>query len=213
MRADQRKVPEADDSEAELVRGMLAGSEAAFDRFAAEYVPPLWRFAVRRLGDRELTGDIVQSTTVKAIAKLDQFRGDSALATWLCAICSREIADHFRRRARAGTEVELDESRLAEGSARDVAAPEPEDELLARERDQLVHEALDALPPRYARALEWMYIERVPVREIAERLEIGPKAAESLLTRSRDAFRYVYRRLTEIPDSGRRDALVEGAGR
>jgi RNA polymerase sigma-70 factor (ECF subfamily) len=213
MRADERKVPEADDSEAELVREMLAGSEAAFDRFAAEYVPPLWRFAVRRLGDRELTGDIVQSTTVKAIAKLEQFRGDSALATWLCAICSREIADHFRRRARAGTEIELDESRLAEGSARDVAAPEPEVELLARERDQLVHEALDALPPRYARALEWMYLERVPVREIAERLEIGPKAAESLLTRSRDAFRYVYRRLTEIPDRGRHGALAEGAGR
>lgn len=213
MRADERKVPEADDSEAELVREMLAGSEAAFDRFAAEYVPPLWRFAVRRLGDRELTGDIVQSTTVKAIARLDQFRGESALATWLCAICTREIADHFRRRARAGTEVELDESHLAEGSARDGAAPEPEVELLARERDHLVHEALDALPPRYARALEWMYLERVPVREIAERLEIGPKAAESLLTRSRDAFRYVYRRLTEIPGSGRRGALVEGAGR
>lgn len=213
MRADERKVPEADDSEAELVREMLAGSEAAFERFAAEYVPPLWRFAVRRLGDRELTGDIVQSTTVKAIAKLDQFRGDSALATWLCAICTREIADHFRRRARAGTEVELDESRLDEGSAREIAAPEPEVELLARERDQLVHEALDALPPRYARALEWMYLERVPVRVIAERLEIGPKAAESLLTRSRDAFRYVYRRLTEIPGSGRRGALAGGAGR
>jgi RNA polymerase sigma-70 factor (ECF subfamily) len=211
MRADERKVPEADDSEAELVREMLAGSEAAFDRFAAEYVPPLWRFAVRRLGDRELTGDIVQSTTVKAIAKLDQFRGDSALATWLCAICSREIADHFRRRARAGTEVELDENSLTGSEATAGSVPEPEVELLARERDQLVHEALDALPPRYARALEWMYLERLPVREIAERLEIGPKAAESLLTRSRDAFRYVYRRLTEIPDRGRRGALAGGA--
>jgi RNA polymerase sigma-70 factor (ECF subfamily) len=211
MRADERKVPEADDSEAELVREMLAGSEAAFDRFAAEHVPPLWRFAVRRLGDRELTGDIVQSTTVKAIAKLDQFRGDSALATWLCAICSREIADHFRRRARAGTEVELDENSLTGSEATAGSVPEPEVELLARERDQLVHEALDALPPRYARALEWMYLERLPVREIAERLEIGPKAAESLLTRSRDAFRYVYRRLTEIPDRGRRGALAGGA--
>jgi RNA polymerase sigma-70 factor (ECF subfamily) len=213
MRAGERTVPEVDDAEAELVREMLAGSEAAFDRFAAEYVPPLWRFAIRRLGDRELTGDIVQSTTVKAIAKLDQFRGDSALATWLCAICTREIADHFRRRARAGTEVELDEGVLADGGGSGSPVSEPEVELLSRERDDLVHEALDALPPRYARALEWMYLERVPVREIAERLEIGPKAAESLLTRARDAFRYVYRRLTEIPGGGRRGALAEGAGR
>jgi RNA polymerase sigma-70 factor (ECF subfamily) len=213
MRADERQAAEVDEAEAELVREMLAGSEAAFDRFAADYVPPLWRFAIRRLGDRELTGDIVQSTTVKAIAKLEQFRGDSALATWLCAICAREIADHFRRRARAGAEVELDEGSLAAGGAGAEAGREPEVELLARERDQLVHEALDALPQRYARALEWMYLERVPVREIAARLEIGPKAAESLLTRSRDAFRFVYRRLTELPDRGRRGALVEGAER
>lgn len=213
MRADDRTTPEVDDAEAELVREMLAGSEAAFDRFAAEYVPPLWRFAIRRLGDRDLTGDIVQSTTVKAIAKLDQFRGDSALATWLCAICSREIADHFRRRARVGTEVELDERSLSDGGAGADTPPGPELELLGRERDELVHEALDALPPRYARALEWMYLERVPVREIAERLEIGPKAAESLLTRSRDAFRYVYRRLAELPDGSRRGELAGGAQR
>lgn len=213
MRADERTHPEVDDAEDELVREMLAGSEAAFDRFAAEYVPPLWRYAIRRLGDRDLAGDIVQSTTLKAIAKLDQFRGDSALTTWLCAICSREIADHFRRRARAGTQVELDERTLSDGGVSPGAVPGPELELLSRERDGRVHEALDALPPRYARALEWMYLERVPVREIAERLEIGPKAAESLLTRSRDAFRYVYRRLAELPGVSRSGALAGGAGR
>jgi RNA polymerase sigma-70 factor (ECF subfamily) len=213
MRAEERRTPEVDDAEAELVREMLAGSEAAFDRFAAEYVPPLWRFALRRLGDRELTSDIVQATTVKAIAKLAGFRGDSALATWLCAICSREIADHFRRRARAGTEVELDERTVDAGVVAAGADPEPEASLLARERDGLVHEALDALPPRYARALEWMYLERVPVREIAARLDIGPKAAESMLTRARDAFRFVYRRLAELPGGERGGAVAGGAGR
>jgi RNA polymerase sigma factor (sigma-70 family) len=54
---------------------------------------------------------------------------------------------------------------------------------------QRVHAVLDRLPPRYGRALEWKYLEELSVKEIARRLEVGPKAAESLLTRARLAFR------------------------
>ena len=48
---------------------------------------------------------------------------------------------------------------------------------------------MDPLPPRYGDALEWKYIHGLTVKEIAALLEVGPKAAESLLTRARQAFR------------------------
>ena len=48
---------------------------------------------------------------------------------------------------------------------------------------------MDVLPTRYGDVLEWKYIDGLPVQEIARRLAIGPKAAESLLTRAREAFR------------------------
>ncbi len=48
---------------------------------------------------------------------------------------------------------------------------------------------LDYLPRRYGDALEWKYIEGISVAEIGARLKIAPKAAESLLTRARSAFR------------------------
>lgn len=188
--------------ETALVRALRAGDAAAFERFADDYLPPLYRFAQRRLGDRETTRDVVQSTACKAIAGLDSFRGEAQLSTWLFAICRNEIAAHHRRRSREGTGVELDEETTVAtpaAGAGDAAAASPEAQLLRRERSALVHEALDALPPRYGRALEWMYLERIPVAEIAARLGVGPKAAESLLTRARDAFRHVYRRLAEIP--------------
>ncbi|MFN7942477.1 MAG: RNA polymerase sigma factor [Thermoanaerobaculia bacterium] len=184
------------------MRGLLAGEESAFERFAADYFPPLYRFALRRLGDVDVTRDIVQSTLCKAIAKLATFRGEAALSTWLCACCLHEIAAHFRRRGRAGTQVELSEETLA--TELDLGSPPgagPEQELLARETAELVHAALDLLPPRHGRALEWKYIERLSVDEIAARLEIGPKAAESVLSRARVSFREIYRRLAA---SGRR---------
>ena len=65
---------------------------------------------------------------------------------------------------------------------------------------RLIQATLDALPPRYGDVLEWKYIDGMPVAEIARRLEIGPKAAESLLTRARVAFRGAMLELAAAPD-------------
>ena len=59
----------------------------------------------------------------------------------------------------------------------------------------MVHAALDALPPRYGRILEWKYLDNLAVKEIANRMNLRPKAAESLLTRARNSFRKTYARL------------------
>ena len=177
-----------------LVRRMIAGDERAFEEFADGHIPALYRFALIRLDrDRELTCEIVQSTVCKAIAKLASFRGEAALMTWLCACCRREIAAHFRRKLRSVREVELMPDSFAAGEAVNEAPSDgPEEALLRKEAAHLVHIALDLLPPRYGKALEWKYLEKVSVKEIAKRLSLGPKAAESLLTRARQSFKDSY---------------------
>jgi RNA polymerase sigma-70 factor (ECF subfamily) len=187
---------------------MLAGDEAAFDELIDGYVPRLFRFALARLrGDEDLAQELVQATVCKCVTRLAGFRRQSSLFTWLCSCCLNEIRMHFRSKARRPVHVELDEGVAA--SAPLTARPEgPESTTMARERARLVHRALDELSPRHARALEWMYLERVPVAEIARRLAIGDKAAESLLTRARAAFRSAYGGLTGAP--GARDWAAGG---
>ena len=46
---------------------------------------------------------------------------------------------------------------------------------------------------------EWKYLDDLPVKEIAERIELKTKAAESLLTRARNSFREIYARLQVGP--------------
>ena len=182
--------------ERDLVRRLLAGDPSALDRFGEEYVPPLYRFAQRRLAERELAREIVQSTVCKALAGLSTFRGEASLLTWLCACCRNEIAAHFRARGKAPVEVELRDERDGEPNPlHATAGAGPEKTLLRRERIGWVHAALDTLPPRYGQALEWKYLAQLPVDEIARRLAVSPKAAESLLTRARVAFRVEYQRL------------------
>lgn len=179
-----------------LVERMLAGDEVAMEEFADSYFPGLYRFALARLGgDTELTREAVQTTVCKALAKLETFRGEAPLLGWLCACCRNEIRMGFRKKKRLPRIVELEE---------DVASDRdpPEGALARKEEVRQVHAVLDLLPPRYARALEWKYVERVSVKEIAERLRVGAKAAESLLTRAREAFREGYGRASLGPKRG-----------
>lgn len=204
--------------ERELVGGMRAGEEDAFEMFAERYIPGLHRFALRRLShDRELAREIVQATLCRVIQKLDTYRGEAPLFTWLCACCRNEIAGHFRRIQRRPREVELDESADDSRRADAFAAPAgngPEELMMRLETAELVHAVLDLMPPSYARAVEWRYVEGLGVGEIAERLDAGYKATESLLSRAREAFREVFERLAlaqgsvELPG----DFRVEGAG-
>ena len=181
-----------------LVRRLLAGDEAAMEEFADGYFPGLYRFAVARLrGDSELARDIVQTTACKALGKLETYRGEAPLFTWLCACCRNEILMHFRRMSRSPGLVALGED--DSGADFEIQAPgdPPEGALARKEEARRVHTVLDLLPPKYARALEWKYLDRLPVEEIAGRLRLGAKAAESLLTRARRAFRERYESLKE----------------
>jgi RNA polymerase sigma-70 factor (ECF subfamily) len=178
-------------SERELVRRMLGGDEGAFDEFFADYFPRLFRFAVTRLRDPDAAEDIVQTSLIAAMRHLGSWRGEATLFTWLCTICRREIAAWQKRTARRVIVSIEDDDRSLRAALDSIgaAAAAPDARLARADTGRIVQLALDHLPPRYSRALEWKYLEELSVDDIAGRLQCTPKAAESLLTRARDAFR------------------------
>jgi RNA polymerase sigma-70 factor, ECF subfamily len=180
-------------SDIALARRVLAGEESAFDEFFASYFPRLYRFALARLGGREdVAEEVVQSALIKAVAGLHTYKGEAALFTWLCTVCRREISSWLGRVGQT-REVSLFDDRPEIRATLDVMATldldDPESALRRRELSHLVQVTLDHLPSRYGDALEWKYIQELSVDEIADRLGLSYKAAESLLTRAREAFR------------------------
>lgn len=179
-----------------LARRVIAGDEAAFEEFFDRYFPRLFRFALPRLGGNEDdTEEIVQRVLIRGIARLGTYRGEAALLTWLCTLCRREIAAWSESACRL-REVSFFDDRpeilaVLEGLS-NVESEDPEAVLLRRELSSLVQLTLDHLPSRYGDVLEWKYIQGLSVSEIAGRLGLGYKAAESLLTRARGAFREAF---------------------
>jgi RNA polymerase sigma-70 factor (ECF subfamily) len=194
--------------EHELVTRMLSGDERAFEEFFEGYFPALFRFALARVGgDEGAAEDVVQATMTAAIRKLATFRGEAALFTWLCTFCRHEIADWYRRARPGQVTVGLaeDDPVIAAALASFVAGDGGQDAAVARgETVRLVHVVLDRLPPRYAAMLEWKYMDGSSVKEIAERCQLTVKAAESALTRAREAFRDGFSTLAREQGNGER---------
>ena len=178
-------------SEREMVRRMLGRDEAAFDEFFADYFPRLFRFAVLRVRDQDAAEDIVQDSLIAAVRNLRSWRGEATLFTWLCTICRREISAWEKRTSRRVIVPIADDDPGLRAALESIgaAADAPDAGLARADTGRIVQLALDHLPPRYSRALEWKYLEELSVDDIAGRLQCTPKAAESLLTRARDAFR------------------------
>jgi RNA polymerase sigma-70 factor (ECF subfamily) len=183
-----------------LVKRLLRGDERAFEDFFEAYFPRLYRFAlVRTRHDAEAAEEIVQATLTQVVRKLHTYRGEAALFSWLCTFCRHEISAHYRRENARPQPVDLVEDLPEVRAALEslmAAGDDPESELESKELAHLVQVALDQLHPRYGDALEWKYIQGYSVKEIASFMGVTPKAAESVLSRARDAFRDAFASLS-----------------
>ena len=187
-----------------LVKQLLANDEQAFDRFFKENFARLYRFALTRLpDDPEGTREVVQIALSRAIAKLHTYRGESALFTWLCAITRNEMSDWLARQGRYRQHIVLTEDypeiQAAVDSFQAPRADNPEQNYQRTELVRLIQVALDRLPPKYGNVLEWKYIEGYSVGEIAERLDLGNEATQSLIARAKRAFSDVYLSRGPVP--------------
>jgi RNA polymerase sigma-70 factor (ECF subfamily) len=181
-------------ADGKLARRILEGEERAVGEFFDRYFPGLFRFASSRLGaDSDHAEEIVQLTLCRAISKLDTYRGQSGLFTWLCTFCRNEISAFYQRRRRMPQEIDLadetTEIRDALQANLGDFGEDPATSLGRKELAQAVRNVLERLPGSYGDVLEWKYIEGAPVTEIASRLGVTAKAAESALSRARLAFR------------------------
>jgi RNA polymerase sigma-70 factor (ECF subfamily) len=178
---------------------MLSGDERAFETFFDDVFPRLFRFAVSRLGNADSAEEVAQATLVLALRKLETWRGEAALFTWLCTLCRHEITAFSRRSGRDTLAVVGEDDPQVRASLESLPAAifdAPDARFESAERTRLVHLTLDWLPAHYADVIEWKYLEGLTVAEIADRLRTSEKTIESRLTRAREAFRDGFASLT-----------------
>jgi RNA polymerase sigma-70 factor (ECF subfamily) len=143
---------------------------------------------VSRLGGRdEDVDDLVHEVFVIVHRKLDTFRGDAKLSTWIYRITLRVVQAH-RRRARVRRWFGW--AREREGALEHVAddAPGPAERLEAQQASELVHRALDGLTENHRAAFVMFELEGMSGEAIAEILNTKPGTVWVWLHRARAHF-------------------------
>lgn len=161
------------------------GDRAAFAEIFRRHAGALYRSAVRMLdADQQAAEDAVQEALTKAWLKLDSFRGDSSLRTWLFRLTMNECYTMRRRRRPIAVDDELLTIVAAAGSA---TGPddEPHDEALGRDLQAALDLALSELPWRQRASWLLRELEGLSYDEIAVALGTTPTVVRGQLHRAR----------------------------
>jgi RNA polymerase sigma-70 factor, ECF subfamily len=204
-------------AEADLVRRALARDEAAIRSIVKTNNQRLYRLARGILRDDAEAEDVVQETYIRLFTSLGEFRGQSALTTWLSRIAINEALGRLRKRRAA---PELTES-IETASAQVIpfpmnAADDPERTMAQREIQHVVESAVDELPDAFRIVFVARVMEGMSVEETADLLDLGIVTVKTRLHRARKMLRESVERrigpiaMTAFPFAGRRcDRLTE----
>src|SRR5579862_19379 len=166
-------------SDTELLRRHVAGDAEAFGELFGRHRDRLWAVALRTVCDPEEAADALQDAMVSAFRRAGDFRGDSAVTTWLHRIVVNASLDRLRRRAARPAVAGGDEEALEALAAHD---PDP-----ARATDTRldVEAALRILSPQQRAALVLVDMLGYPVDTAAVILDTSPGTVKSRCARAR----------------------------
>lgn len=176
-----------------LVAQVRAGHREAFRHIMQRCNQRLFRVARAVIGEDSEAEDILQESYMRAFRKLDSFRGDATVLTWLTSIVLNEARGRLRKRR---TMVGLEQVELAvDDSHQVIRFPSKfgsEDPAAAASREQIRHlleEAIDKLPSSFRTVYMMRDVEECSVEETASLLEINPATVKTRLHRARRLLR------------------------
>src|SRR4051794_27032788 len=163
-----------------------AVGELTPERVFRDYAPRVYNLARRMLGNDADAEDVTQDVLLQVVRKLDTFRGESSLPTWLHRVTVNAALAVLRKRARRH-ERQVSEpmeqfpidSRQS-GPAR-AAADGPQAQVLGRELRRHIERAIPLLAPLYRHAYVLADVEGLANAEVGELLGLSLPAVKSRL--------------------------------
>ena len=181
------------ESETNLVRGLKAGEEEAYEQLVRLHSGRLLAVARRFLNDPEEARDAVQDAFLSVFRAVDRFEGGALLSTWLHSILVNACLMRLRtRRRRPEESIEpllpvFDKTDHQAEPSR--AWPDLEGEAVRRQTARKVQELIQRLPEGYRTVLLLRDIEEFDTARTAEALGLTENAVKIRLHRARQALR------------------------
>ena len=176
-----------------LVERLRANEELAYEELIKRFEHPIYNLVYRLLNDPSESADVVQEVFLKVFRKVDGFRGDCSLKTWIYRIAVHESYNQrrwFRRHRFQETALETDDEQSV--SYMDILpdpGPSPFQMTVNHETRERIESALQEVKPVFRAAVILRDIEELSYEEIASILDTNLGTVKSRILRGREAVR------------------------
>lgn len=181
-----------DQTEFALVERLRGHDEHALAELSSLYSARIFQLAFRYMRNHEDAEEVVQDVLLKVFRKIDMFRGDSALSSWIYRITFNTAMSRLRstRAARLAevTELEIGTSLTDEGpGAHDPAdwSNMADEEMLRRELRERLLAAVGELPAIYREPVILRDLRGLSTEEASTQLNVKDQTLKSRLHRGR----------------------------
>ena len=180
------------ESDVELAARISAGDERAFEALMRRCNARLFRVARSILKDDAGAEDALQEAYLQAHRRMQDFRGEAQLTTWLTRIVINQALMQARRMKRESVVVPFSTSQAS--SSQGVDMPDLRTEpapltVLRAELRRLLERQIDELPTAFRTLFVMREVEQLTVDETAECLSIPAATVRTRLFRARALLR------------------------
>jgi len=179
----------ARDRDRRFVDRLKRREEAAFSELVKDYQHRVFSLVYRMLGDAEEARDVAQEVFVTVFRRIDGFRGDSSLSTWLYRVAVNHCKNRLKYLGRRGAGRTRPIDDLREGALETApgsrAPTRPDQEASARQMAGILQAELDAMDADHRALVLLRDIEGLSYAEISEVTGHPIGTVKSRLHRSR----------------------------
>jgi RNA polymerase sigma factor (sigma-70 family) len=171
-----------------LIEAALGGSQAAYAELMDRYRDTIYYMLLKMVRNSNDAEDLTIEAFGKAFKNLHQYTPNYAFSTWLFKVASNNCIDFLRKKRK--TTISIDGQTDSDGESYELPIacenPDPEEDLIKRQKATLLRQVVDQLKPRYKQLVILRYFDELSYEEIAEKQQLPIGTVKAQLFRARD---------------------------
>jgi len=193
------------DQERAWISKARAGDREAFSKVVESYQVPVYNLAYRMLGNPTQAEDASQETFLRVYTRFDTYDPARKFSSWILSIASHYCIDQLRKRHETAVSMEeIEGERWIPGKL-----PGPELVTMESQREAMIREFLDELPPHYRLIIVLRYWHEYSYREMAVITGSTESAVKSRLYRARRLLAEKFEGVSSLVDVGEASRVEE----
>lgn len=166
-----------------LIEQTLKGNDRAFAFLVKKYQKLVLHITVRILNNKEDVEDVCQEVFIKVFRRLETFKGNSKLSTWIASIAYRVALDHLRKQKKSIplSNYEIPVYKKTESNNKNI----PDKILENKELKAIMEKEIEQLPLPYKTIITLYHLQEFSYKEIEEITGIKMGTLKSYLSRAR----------------------------